>query len=90
MFTDSTAGILKAMSERDLRVMAFPGARIPPCTSLPGDKDVCILARGGPSYASRAIVWRRSQLLNVVAAVEDVGSDRRLAVCIARSSGSAP
>jgi hypothetical protein len=81
-FVDGSTGILSAMDRRGLHLMALPGARIPSNTTLPGLADVCILARGGPSYASTAFVWRRSVLKNAVSELKGVGSDRRLPISI--------
>ena len=86
VFTNRRPGILKALECRGLHIMALPGARIPRGMSLPGLQDVGILARSGPDYASTAFVWRKSVLTNTVSEVDDLGSARRLPICMSCGS----
>ena len=55
VFLDDETRIVTAMIRRNLHIMGLPGARLPRGTVLPGLKDICVLARGGPSYASRLL-----------------------------------
>ena len=87
VFFDRATGILEAMEQRGLQVMALPGARIPQGASIPGSNDVAILARGGPEYASVALLWRRSAMGTAIQEVPNLGSNRRLPVCIRSNSG---
>ena len=88
LFTDREVGIASAFDHLQVALIGLPGARLARSTKVPQVPWMGILARGGPSYASTAVVWDRRQLpeLREVAAV---GSDRRLWVAHRDASGVA-
>jgi hypothetical protein len=49
---------ITAMQQLNLDVLGLPGARLPGDVKLPGNHDYQIVARGGPSYASTAVIWK--------------------------------
>ena len=54
---DKQTGVVKAMMALGLSVAGLPGACIQAGSRIPGRDDLRIYARGGPSYASCALVW---------------------------------
>ena len=57
--------------------MGLPGARLPSNFSLPRGSVFHIFAKGGPSYASTAVVVQKC-LLDCFGLIDDAGSDRRM------------
>ncbi len=66
-----------AMRELELDILGLPGARLPANTRLPRDDNFHLIAWGGPSYASCAVIWCKSSAYTFT---EDasIGSDRRI------------
>ncbi len=81
-------GVIGAMLQRSLHMLALPGARLPAGSSIPGMKDIGVIARGGPSYGSTALVWRKSVMGQAVAEIPELGSNRRLPISVRCEDGS--
>ena len=47
-----------AMEKLGLRILGLPAARLPAGIPIPGAPHLRLLARGGPSYHSCAVLWR--------------------------------
>ena len=76
-FTNASHGVLAAMRALDLCIVGLPGARLRDGFQLPPKHGVHIVARGGPAYDSCAVVIR-NDVLDIVAVVPDLGSNRRI------------
>ena len=72
--TNNSWGIFTAMRQLGIDVVGMPGARLPPNTQIHEHKDIRVYARGGPYYASCAMLWRNTD----VSPIEDLGSNRRI------------
>eukprot|EP00959_Pyramimonas_sp_CCMP1952_P231982 4847933-Pyramimonas_sp.AAC.1 len=60
----------------DIGLLGLPGARLAEGFEIPGKPHLGVAARGGPSYASAAVLWDRRQIPSA-RVVQQVGSDRR-------------
>ena len=85
VFTSKSTGILTAMRALGLSLVGLPGARLADSFRLPAIYGLSCYSRGGPSYASCAIVWW-SFLDNVILPIKALGSDRRLWVRVGDQS----
>ena len=86
---DPTTGVLNAMNALGLAMVGLPGARLSAEVELPREvaRQFGMQARGGPSYASTAVVWDKAAI--PVASVDsEVGSARRLWMRCHTSSGA--
>ena len=83
----SSTGLVAAFDALDLDIAGLPAARLPTGTRLPSGSGWQGVFRGGPSYASSAVVWR-SKLSGLVSTLDAIGSDCRIWNAIAGSDGS--
>eukprot|EP00973_Karenia_brevis_P001526 207611-Karenia_brevis.AAC.1 len=63
------------MMQLGLHMVGLPSARLPDQFSVPTTSGIQVYARGGPSYASTAVVWR-AQLSSVLSPLRAIGSSR--------------
>ena len=68
-------GFITTMLQRELHVLVLPGARLPASFRAPREWDVSCCCRGGPSFASVSVFWRKKADLPI-RVVEDLGNDR--------------
>ena len=69
--------VQRAMQKLNLSCVGLPGARLHDSFSLPSESGLVVAARGGPSYASVAVVWR-SDLGSAIKPSSELGSNRRM------------
>ena len=70
-----------AMDRLGLHLLGLPAARLPSGISIPGASHLHLLARGGPSYHSCAVLWRVDSPF-VFAEITSVGSNCRCWVSV--------
>ena len=88
IFTDAKTGILTAMRTLSLDIIVLPGARLPSTFTPPPKWRLSALCRWGTKYNSCAILWNSD--LDGVAAIPDIGGDRRVHLFVPRANGSGP
>ena len=75
--TGKTWSITTALDELDLDIIGIPAARLSVGFTVPGRQDLRVIARGGPSHSSVAVVWHATGRYQFVE-VGGVGSNVRV------------
>ena len=70
-----------AIEKLGLHILGLPAARLPTDTVLPVNSNLRLLARGGPSYRSCAVLWKLNCGFEF-AEIPHVGSDCRIWVSV--------
>ena len=87
VFDDPECGIFKAFAMLKLDVLVLPGARLRNNWKLSFASGLCVVARGGPTFTSCAIIWKR-ELSFAVAEISVLGNDRQIWLRLDDPSGA--